>query len=142
MGISICMSTSGEHLAQWREDLKTVPRRLLAPVQQRADTSDLAQDALLQLWLQQATTDKTNRAYLAKVARGHAWKLCRYHNQDCRSVQKESALQDEPGTTITPEAIIEKREQLAWLARQLQLCLLYTSPSPRDATLSRMPSSA
>ena len=25
---------------------------------------------------------------------------------------------------------------------QLQTCLLYTSPSPRDATLSRMPSSA
>ena len=25
---------------------------------------------------------------------------------------------------------------------QRQLCLLYTSPSPRDATLSRMPSSA
>ena len=26
--------------------------------------------------------------------------------------------------------------------RQYQICLLYTSPSPRDATLSRMPSSA
>ena len=25
---------------------------------------------------------------------------------------------------------------------QLESCLLYTSPSPRDATLSRMPSSA
>ena len=25
---------------------------------------------------------------------------------------------------------------------QLKSCLLYTSPSPRDATLSRMPSSA
>ena len=25
---------------------------------------------------------------------------------------------------------------------QLEVCLLYTSPSPRDATLSRMPSSA
>ena len=25
---------------------------------------------------------------------------------------------------------------------QLRVCLLYTSPSPRDATLSRMPSSA
>ena len=25
---------------------------------------------------------------------------------------------------------------------ELKLCLLYTSPSPRDATLSRMPSSA
>ena len=28
------------------------------------------------------------------------------------------------------------------LIRQQQHCLLYTSPSPRDATLSRMPSSA
>ena len=27
-------------------------------------------------------------------------------------------------------------------AAQLNACLLYTSPSPRDATLSRMPSSA
>ena len=26
--------------------------------------------------------------------------------------------------------------------RQVEICLLYTSPSPRDATLSRMPSSA
>ena len=26
--------------------------------------------------------------------------------------------------------------------RQIYTCLLYTSPSPRDATLSRMPSSA
>ena len=30
----------------------------------------------------------------------------------------------------------------AELARDLEACLLYTSPSPRDATLSRMPSSA
>ena len=28
------------------------------------------------------------------------------------------------------------------LARLINSCLLYTSPSPRDATLSRMPSSA
>ena len=28
------------------------------------------------------------------------------------------------------------------IAEQLESCLLYTSPSPRDATLSRMPSSA
>ena len=28
------------------------------------------------------------------------------------------------------------------IGRQFQFCLLYTSPSPRDATLSRMPSSA
>ena len=35
------------------------------------------------------------------------------------------------------------RSTLANVAiRLIQLCLLYTSPSPRDATLSRMPSSA
>ena len=29
-----------------------------------------------------------------------------------------------------------------WLSVHASICLLYTSPSPRDATLSRMPSSA
>ena len=29
-----------------------------------------------------------------------------------------------------------------WADHQARTCLLYTSPSPRDATLSRMPSSA
>ena len=29
-----------------------------------------------------------------------------------------------------------------WDARQHEICLLYTSPSPRDGLLSRMPSSA
>ena len=36
-------------------------------------------------------------------------------------------------------------ERLSWEVRENQMsqcCLLYTSPSPRDATLSRMPSSA
>ena len=36
----------------------------------------------------------------------------------------------------------EQRAQLEELSEQLLDCLLYTSPSPRDATLSRMPSSA
>ena len=31
---------------------------------------------------------------------------------------------------------------LVWLRNSARDCLLYTSPSPRDATLSRMPSSA
>ena len=39
----------------------------------------------------------------------------------------------------TVEADITKVEEAL---RNLEGCLLYTSPSPRDATLSRMPSSA
>ena len=36
----------------------------------------------------------------------------------------------------------EKREAQKKIAKMPRDCLLYTSPSPRDATLSRMPSSA
>ena len=60
---------------------------------------------------------------------------------------------------VTPEALADKtgcntRLLREWLSAhaasgymehrdgQFRLCLLYTSPSPRDATLSRMPSSA
>ena len=41
--------------------------------------------------------------------------------------------------------IASDKEEAAYFQNtldQLQDCLLYTSPSPRDATLSRMPSSA
>ena len=37
---------------------------------------------------------------------------------------------------------LEKFNTMKVSALQCNLCLLYTSPSPRDATLSRMPSSA
>ena len=44
--------------------------------------------------------------------------------------------------SVSPE--MAKRLELTFggTARTLLNCLLYTSPSPRDATLSRMPSSA
>ena len=38
--------------------------------------------------------------------------------------------------------IVPFTEALSKLSPEAYLCLLYTSPSPRDATLSRMPSSA
>ena len=36
----------------------------------------------------------------------------------------------------------KKALEIVQSAQELHYCLLYTSPSPRDATLSRMPSSA
>ena len=41
----------------------------------------------------------------------------------------------------TPELLFDEKKTSAKIA-QVLTCLLYTSPSPRDATLSRMPSSA
>ena len=39
---------------------------------------------------------------------------------------------------LDPAKVLKKEKQLVYVFS----CLLYTSPSPRDATLSRMPSSA
>ena len=41
-----------------------------------------------------------------------------------------------------PEFLKTMRQGKKFSAEQKRICLLYTSPSPRDATLSRMPSSA
>ena len=59
-------------------------------------------------------------------------------------------LMEQPPTT--PDALVEVAERLVesqavangfvWQGRQYEGCLLYTSPSPRDLSTSRMPSSA
>ena len=44
---------------------------------------------------------------------------------------------------INPKAVAEDTSKSPGnMTVELRCCLLYTSPSPRDATLSRMPSSA
>ena len=40
------------------------------------------------------------------------------------------------------QAMMEGFSKIPAMWENFQVCLLYTSPSPRDATLSRMPSSA
>ena len=47
-----------------------------------------------------------------------------------------------PGGTLIEATAGNTGLGLALVAAQMGFCLLYTSPSPRDATLSRMPSSA
>ena len=49
---------------------------------------------------------------------------------------REKDVKDGDGSSVTLEQL------LAAVSGLSQNCLLYTSPSPRDATLSRMPSSA
>ena len=48
----------------------------------------------------------------------------------------------EPMTMMTYIAAVTSKIELVPSVIILPACLLYTSPSPRDATLSRMPSSA
>ena len=56
-------------------------------------------------------------------------------------VVSRKAILEEKQKTIKNE-IIEKSKSDSVVMGRVKTCLLYTSPSPRDATLSRMPSSA
>ena len=50
-------------------------------------------------------------------------------------------VQEFTSSSAFEKAILED-DAAMWVVHFYQSCLLYTSPSPRDATLSRMPSSA
>ena len=70
-------------------------------------------------------------------------------NNKCQSKNQDStSFLVKPTTDATPEYFpIQKETKVAYKNSKKENnnnnnCLLYTSPSPRDATLSRMPSSA
>ena len=64
-----------------------------------------------------------NPVQLQKVANGFGWSL---------ENERVSVMYRSPNDVYIDE----------WVYELLDLCLLYTSPSPRDGLLSRMPSSA
>ena len=61
-----------------------------------------------------------------------------YHN----APEKTAEAHKEPGVFTTGDIGYLDDDGYLWLSDRKIDCLLYTSPSPRDATLSRMPSSA
>ena len=80
---------------------------------------------------------------------GYKW-LQRFNDDGKVGLQDKSRKPAcSPGKTCDEieKLVVDLRQQHpAWggrtLRKRLEVCLLYTSPSPRDATLSRMPSSA
>ena len=65
---------------------------------------------------------------------------------DIKKAYRKLALKYHPdktkGDKASEEKFKEASEAYHILSDEKRNCLLYTSPSPRDATLSRMPSSA
>ena len=54
----------------------------------------------------------------------------------------EYPAEEEPDKTIPPHLVRSQQKEFEADFGQRRRCLLYTSPSPRDRSLSRMPSSA
>mgnify|MGYP003306710149 CR=1 FL=1 len=67
-------------------------------------------------------------------------------NGQLNAQSEREAIRILQGKNLTPVKLQETRRTfergLNKKIRHTDICLLYTSPSPRDATLSRMPSSA
>ena len=65
------------------------------------------------------------------------WKLNMHHNTE--AVEDIKQRLRAKSNRVKDALMVKKMQKVAFRHRT---CLLYTSPSPRDATLSRMPSSA
>ena len=64
------------------------------------------------------------------VTEGHPDKIC----DQVSDAVLDALLAQDPASRVACETVVN--------TGLCMICLLYTSPSPRDATLSRMPSSA
>ena len=94
--------------------------------------------------------------FKVQAFRENKTKVAEFERGEITNNQKQKREKGENGTLIVfkPDASIFKNYKFrseyietqlwnyAYLNAGLKFCLLYTSPSPRDATLSRMPSSA
>ena len=79
---------------------------------------------------------------------GHRWERCenplarRYMEVTCKKQSLVILAADLRTMDELKNLIRLVGPHIAALKTHVDFCLLYTSPSPRDATLSRMPSSA
>ena len=64
--------------------------------------------------------------------------MCNY----CEAAKRLLARNNAPYEEIDVAKVDGAKDEMIQKANGKRTCLLYTSPSPRDATLSRMPSSA
>ena len=75
----------------------------------------------------------------------YSWKKGMTIDQQWESWQEHNPLDkiEAPDTETLKEAVIKDLSYVSKMdVKEYTLCLLYTSPSPRDPTSSRMPSSA
>ena len=64
------------------------------------------------------------------------------HRAETRELATRHGLEHEPGMTLKAVISAELNLTVPQMLELAESCLLYTSPSPRDRTRSRMPSSA
>ena len=91
----------------------------------------------METWL--ATVPPVDAAHVPTLLRPMATSLAN-ELRECHDLLAQlDALEQQP---VQPQLSAQYADKLARLRSSQETCLLYTSPSPRDRTRSRMPSSA
>ena len=96
----------------------------------------------LTVGVNQKSFDETEKARLTANALGLNFNECKFDCPPADLIEKASKHLEEPTADSSSLAFYHLSEQAKKHFTVALSCLLYTSPSPRDATLSRMPSSA
>ena len=100
----------------------------------RAELTNLTENVAEALGTRQDVIGETIRSQLRR-------ELGEHFEGECQQV-----INTDPGGTGTTQRLLNAYaaigEEAVEKGAEVGTCLLYTSPSPRDATLSRMPSSA
>ena len=81
-------------------------------------------------------------ALMANQPSDHTLQPTALINEACARLLKEDVAQTAPNRRYLYAAANNAMKRVLVDYARMRSCLLYTSPSPRDATLSRMPSSA
>ena len=106
----------------------------------RPDISTSEWQVMNVVWKQQPVTAS---AIIKQLAPTNEWTPATVRTFLHRLVKKGALTFEKDGNRYLYRAAVTRAATIKHASRSfLSSCLLYTSPSPRDATLSRMPSSA
>ena len=133
-------------LAARRDDLKRYLRGIDQPYLSDPSNDDLAYERIrIRRSLANGESDYDHRSLVVKAREAHHEKQTAEHQEQGRFKILNGALSEWGGASLIHTALdLTSKTDIGLVARLIRAvgCLLYTSPSPRDLSTSRMPSSA
>ena len=108
---------------------------------EEADFKDLYQEMLIQLWqsFERFKGESKVSTWIYRVSLNTALTFQKKQKKKLSTNPIDNVSYKIAEVSGVGEVVFQKEKKIELLYK---CCLLYTSPSPRDATLSRMPSSA
>ena len=118
----------------FKDKLYRMAKRLLVS---KEEAEDATQEVLLKLWSKNDTMASYKNVEAFAMTMTKNFCLDRLKSKQANNLKLVHSNYSDGQTGLQKQ--LEAEDSVNWVER---ICLLYTSPSPRDGLLSRMPSSA